>query len=371
MSTFHMRTLSLFASLALVSACGSSDDSNGASTDDTGIQGSDTSSGGDTTPGGDTGKSDTATGGDTKPGDGGSDTSTGGDTTGGDTSGGGKVKTVFIILMENHSWSSITSSTSANYINKTLVPMSSYATQYYNPPGIHPSEPNYIWLEAGDNFGIIDDADPDPASRHLTTTDHLATQLEKAGVSWKAYQEDISGAECPIASAGLYAAKHDPFVFFDDTTNNISATSAHCIAHVRPYSELATDLAGSKAAQYNFITPNLCNDMHGAGGCTSSNTIKMGDTWLSTEVPKILASAQYKDGGALFVTWDESSGGDGPIGMIVVSPLAKGGGYNNTTHYDHSSTLKTMEEIFGVTLLRGAAAAGTNDLADLFKAGAI
>ena len=57
--------------------------------------------------------------------------------------------------------------------------------------------------------------------------------------------------------------------------------------------------------------------------------------------------------------------GDGPIGMIVVSPKAKGGGYANTIAYDHSSTLRTIEEIFGVTPMLGDAANAT-DLSDLF-----
>src|SRR5262249_14789167 len=53
------------------------------------------------------------------------------------------IQAVFIILMENHNWSSIKNSSSAPYINNTLLPMASYATQYFNPPGVHPSEPNY------------------------------------------------------------------------------------------------------------------------------------------------------------------------------------------------------------------------------------
>src|ERR1051325_7984500 len=85
------------------------------------------------------------------------------------------VQTVFIILMENHNWSQIKGSASAPYINNTLLPMSSYATQYFNPPGIHPSLPNYLWLEAGTNFQITDDNDP--ASNHQSTTSHLATQF--------------------------------------------------------------------------------------------------------------------------------------------------------------------------------------------------
>src|SRR5882757_669220 len=73
--------------------------------------------------------------------------------------------------------------------------------------------------------------------------------------------------------------------------------------------------------------------------------------------------------------WDEGEGSgefsDGPIGMLLLSPFAKGGGkkaFSNTIHYDHSSTLKTFEEIFGVEPLLGAAAnPKTKDLSDFFK----
>src|SRR5437588_3443396 len=92
------------------------------------------------------------------------------------------IKTVFIILMENHNWAQIKNSPSAPYINNTLLPMASYAEQYYNPPGIHPSLPNYLWLEAGTNFGIRNDNDP--KSNHQGTTAHFVTQLKDAGVSW-------------------------------------------------------------------------------------------------------------------------------------------------------------------------------------------
>ena len=264
--------------------------------------------------------------------------------------------------MENHNWSSIHNSSSAPYINGTLLPMASYAMQYYNPPGTHPSEPNYLWLEAGTNFGIFDDGDPQ--TNHQSTTNHLVTLLSGAGVSWKSYQEDISDTACPLTSQGLYAPKHNPMVFFDDVTNQNDAQSANCIAHIRPYTELATDLTNGTTARYNFITPNLCDDMHDSSA-PQHNPIKQGDTWLSTEVPKILAAPAYQNDGALFITWDEAATGDGPIGMIVLSPHAKGGGYSNAIHYTHSSTLRTVEEIFVVGPLLGDAANAT-DLGDLF-----
>jgi uncharacterized protein (DUF2126 family) len=52
--------------------------------------------------------------------------------------------------------------------------------------------------------------------------------------------------------------------------------------------------------------------------------------------------------------------------MIVTSPLAKGGGYVSTNRYDHGSTLRTMQEIFGLRpFLFGAATAAS--LSDLFQ----
>lgn len=266
------------------------------------------------------------------------------------------IKTVFLIAEENHNWADITPS-SAPYIQKMLVPMGAHAEQYYTPPGNHPSEPNMIWLEAGSNLGITDDADP--GVNHRNTVDHLVSYLDKAGISWKTYQEDIDGTSCPLVSVRNYAPKHNPFVFFDDVTDNNNFASVYCISHVRPYSELATDLENNTVARYNLITPNLCHDMHDC-------SVTEGDNWLSTEVPKILASRAYKDRGALFITWDEGSSGDGPIGMIVLSPFAKTNSFNSI-HYTHSSTLKTFQELFGVTpLLRDAANAA--DLSDLFVA---
>ena len=272
---------------------------------------------------------------------------------------GDTAKTVFLILMENHNWSDIKGGSSAPYINNTILPMASYAEQYYNPPGNHPSEPNYLWLEAGTNFGISNDDNPD--ANHQGTTQHLVTLLNNTHISWKSYQEDISGNDCPISGTGNYAPKHNPMVFFDDVINN----SSYCIAHVRPYSELAGDLQKNTQARYNFITPNLCNDMHDT--CPPLNdSVKQGDTWLQQNLPAILNSQAYQNGGIVFITWDEGEGGDGPIGMIVLSPDAKGGGYSNTIHYTHSSTLRTLEEIFGVTPLLGDASNAT-DLRDLFK----
>jgi len=52
-------------------------------------------------------------------------------------------------------------------------------------------------------------------------------------------------------------------------------------------------------------------------------------------------------------------------GRSTIHHLGRSGGQR---HYDHSSTLKTLEEIFSVKPLLGAAAdPRTNDLSDLFR----
>ena len=302
-----------------------------------------------------------------------------------------KVKTVWVILMENHNWTGnnagaafgapdIKGNPLAPYINGTLLHTSAHAEQYFNPPGNHPSQPNYLWLEAGTNFGVL--ADTQPGQPQLTTDQHLVRLLENAGISWMAYAEPDFGSPvfdvCPIDFTFL-DVEHLAFVYFNDVNDGLNPQSAECIAHVRTYYELPTDLANHTSAQYNFITPNLCHDGHeGISPCDaleSKNNTLRSDTWLKQNVPLILESDQYKQGGALFIIWDEAedSGAfsDGPIGMFLLSPFAKGGGktaYSNSIHYDHSSTLKTLQEIFQVGPLLGAAAdPETNDLSDLFK----
>jgi hypothetical protein len=276
----------------------------------------------------------------------------------------GQIKTVFLIVLENHNWSDIKDNPSAPYINHILLPQASFAQQYYNPSGINPSEPNYIWLEAGTAFGIDNDNLPD--ENHQDTRHHLVTYLNDAGISWKAYLEGIDGTVCPLTNSGLYSPRHNPMVFFDDVTDGNNPLSAYCIAHERPFYELEADLANQTVASYNFITPDLCHDMHNTEGCYTSDPIRNGDDWLSQQIPMIMNSEAYKEGGVIFIAWDESEDKKHPIGMIVLSPFAKGGGYSNTIQYTHSSTLRTIEEIFNITPLLGDAAQA-NNLSDLFS----
>jgi hypothetical protein len=52
--------------------------------------------------------------------------------------------------------------------------------------------------------------------------------------------------------------------------------------------------------------------------------------------------------------------------LILLSPLGRAGGYANSIPCTHSSLLRTLQEIFGVSPWLGDAA-NANDLSDLFR----
>jgi hypothetical protein len=268
---------------------------------------------------------------------------------------------VFTIVMENHSRNEILGNAAAPYIN-TLAKQFAVANGYHDS-FVHPSEANYLWMVAGENFGILDD--DDPIDHHLDSTSHIADQLEAAKLSWKSYQEGM-GDPCGLKSHGRYAAKHNPFVFFNDV-NGWDGTqfqpSQRCVDHVVDYASLAVDIANDQIPRYVFITPNLDNDMH-------DGSVQQGDDWLKGEVPKIMATDAYANGGVIFLLWDEGGGfpvADDPP-FLVISPNAKPG-FVSEADYDTSSYLKTVETYLGIAPLPCADVAertATPTMTDMF-----
>jgi len=372
----------------------------------------------------------------------------------------GEIRKVFVIAMENHNWTqpanqfsgpiqqifqnpaapfinSLVDGTAVAVINSHTVHISqqvAYATDYHNVlatpngnnPHIHPSEPNYIWAEAGTNFGVFNDADPfTPVGtlQAITNQDnqlHLVRLLSEARKTWRSYQEDIDLATVnghlintvlprnqwtvPLTSfsgnfaAGVnqfngstqfnYAPKHNPQVFFTDSNGGNDPTPANPLSHnYAPLQQLFVDLATNNVADYTWITPNQFNDMHttlngGFQGLTGDPAkIKQGDNFLSIVIPVIMASRAYTDHGAIIIWFDESEQdevNDNPddfnhtVGEIVISPDAhhneNGVPFASSVLLSHSSDLRTMQEIFHVTrpLFLGDAV-HANDLRSLFE----
>ncbi len=282
------------------------------------------------------------------------------------------IKHVFVIVLENHGASDIYGNTaSAPYINQTLIPLYGRATDFIDKLPQLDSEPHYVWMEAGTNafsdHTFTGDSDPS-ASNSTASTAHLSTQITAAGSSWFSYQEGLTTTTggCPIASSGNYAAKHDPFVFFRDVSGATpSKTTALCTAHHKALPALATDLTNDTVAAYNFITPNLCHDMH-ANTCTgSSDPIKQGDTWLAANVPAIISYMNAHQG-VLFIVWDEPVGSTGTIPLIVVGPHVTAN-HASSIEYSHGSLIKSVEQILELPTL--ATVTSENAFTDFFDAG--
>lgn len=267
--------------------------------------------------------------------------------------------TVFTIAMENHSFAQIIGNSEAPYIN-ALAHQNAVAAGYHDS-FVHPSKPNYIWMTAGQNFGILNNSDPG-AGNTIDTNAHLADQIELAGLTWRTYQESM-GEPCGLQSHGTYAVKHNPFAYFEDVNGWDGTTfqpSERCDEHIVDYTEFGGDLAAGTLPDYVFITPNLANDMH-------DGSVGAGDRWLSQEVPQILASDAYRRGGVLFLLWDEGAGQSDDPPFLAISPNAKPG-FVSETEYDTSSYLETVQSILGLEpLLCSPEPNATETMADLFR----
>jgi hypothetical protein len=281
------------------------------------------------------------------------------------------IKHVFVVAMENTDARDIYGKkTRAPYINNSLIPNYARAANFADPlPKLH-SEPHYIWMEAGthkfDDHTFTTDADP--STKNSTgTANHLSTQIQKTGtVTWMTYQEDIAPGQCPVVTDFPYAPKHNPFVFFRDVSGSPPRSdNEYCRMHTKPYAAFAADLATDNMANYVFITPNLCNDMHGDEKCPKGDDVTAGDRWLSTELPRIIDWIG-KNSGVIFVVWDEGSSKKRPIPFFAIGPGVKTG-YVSNVKYDHGSLVRSVEEIFGLPTLPTVSA--KNNFADMFKPG--
>lgn len=269
------------------------------------------------------------------------------------------IKTTFVVMMENTDWSVVKGSRSFPYFN-SLLPKGAHTENYRS--GLHPSLPNYVTLEAGKTFGETNGSNL-PSDHPINSTAHLTTQLSAAGVDWKYWAESLpgNGATCNTSDPGTpYSLDHNAQVYFNDVRNNPS----YCKAHERPYSGLSGALRSNSVSGYNLIVPNDY-DQGEKLAPGSGNMLRQADKWLSHEIPMIQASSAYKNGAAIMILWDEGGGTDtNPSGLLVLSPFAKVN-YSNSIAYSHASTLRTMQTVFRVGPLLGAAA-NANDLSDLF-----
>jgi hypothetical protein len=326
------------------------------------------------------------------------------------------IRHVFILMLENKSFNETFGRASRDpYLASELPSMGALLPNYFGVT--HMSLGNYVALISGQGSNPLTQADCQIYMDVIPGTigadgqaagvgcvypsgvQTIADQLEHGGMTWKGYMEDMRqpcrhptlGSRDTTQSARVgdqYAARHNPFVYFHSIID-----SPVCAANDVPLDQLRGDLASSATTpNYSFITPNLCDDGHDArcvdgrvGGLTAANA------FLAKWVPRIIASAAYRSGGLLVITFDESDGSDasaccgepqfpntpnnggeflgrggGRVGAVMLSPYIDPGTVDYLA-YNHFTLLRSFEDLFGLPHLGYAAIPGARALgADLF-----
>jgi len=261
----------------------------------------------------------------------------------------GLVKHVFVIVLENKSFSTTFGATSpVPYLTQTLASQGAQLSGYYGTG--HVSLDNYVSMISGQagtpqtisdcqTYADFTASSSTPATNgqilgsgcvYPSSVLTLADQMTAANLTWKGYMGDMGNdparesatcghptlntvdhtqvAEAPSTTVPLgdmYATRHNPFMYFHSIID-----SADCGSHVVNMEQnLANDLKSvSTTANLTFITPNLCDDGHdspcangAAGGYTSMNA------FLTKWIPIITSSPAYQADGLLIINFDESN----------------------------------------------------------------
>ncbi|HET9522288.1 MAG TPA: alkaline phosphatase family protein [Candidatus Limnocylindrales bacterium] len=257
---------------------------------------------------------------------------------------------VWVILLENKDETDVVGQPDAAYLGG-LIADHGLATNYQAVA--HPSQPNYLALFSGSTQGITDN------DNHDLAASTIADQLEAAGRTWRVYAENLpadacyGGAEASSAAdspdgAGHYVRKHNPAISF----TGISGSPARC-ANIQPLA--AFDPA---AAEFAMIVPNQCHIMHDC-------SVAEGDAWLRGFVPRILESPAWRDGEALFITFDEGADKSihNQVATIVAAPDVAPGTTSDVAH-SHYALLRTIQEGLGLPCL--AESCNANTLGEFF-----
>jgi hypothetical protein len=230
--------------------------------------------------------------------------------------------------MQNHSYADIIGDTAdAPYINALAAGGANFTNSFAIE---HPSEPNYLDLFSGSNQGITDDSCP----HTFNNVANLGRQLIDAGFTFVGYSEDLPAAKPKTCTSGNYARKHNPWVNF---SNVPAASNQSFAAFPSDFSYLPT---------LSFVVPNLCNDMHNC-------SIATGDAWLQTHIDPYAQWARTHNS-LLVLTWDEDDySQSNQIPTLFAGALAIPGNYSGAI--DHYTVLATLEAIYGLTPIAGAA----------------
>jgi phosphatidylinositol-3-phosphatase len=265
---------------------------------------------------------------------------------------GGAYDKVMVVAEENEPGSEVIGSTEAPYLNSLAKTYGLATNMQAGYPVSCPSLAAYITLTSGGQQGICDDA---PPSAHQLSVDNIFQQVAAAGLQWREYAESMSGSCQATNSADLrYLVRHAPPPYY-------TSEASRCATWDVPLGTTAAGALHSALAAglpaYSFVTPNACDDMHGAPSCSDA-LVTVGDSWLAQWMPRIIASPDFQSARLVVViTWDEGSSSSNHIATLVVARTVRG--VTSSAALTHCSTLRATEEVLRLPLL-GCAATATS-----------
>jgi hypothetical protein len=279
---------------------------------------------------------------------------------------------VFMVIEENHGYGNIIGNPAAPEIN-ALANDYGLATNYTGVAD--PSEPNYVAMLGGSDFGINSD-DPYFFPGHTVQASNLMSQLDAAGKTWKGYFQDMPypgfrGYCYPAKCNGIpdsdtqYVAKHNGIVNFA----NMQTPSE--FAKQTPYPQLSADLASGNVPNLSYIVPDECHDMHGAppwcvdsgkfGGVDDTELVAQGDQFAGQTINAITSSSMWSSGNnAIVLTFDEGNVKSAKVVTVVVTNHGPRGVRDNIA-YNHYSLLASLQQTFGLGCLLNSCSAKTMD----------
>jgi phosphatidylinositol-3-phosphatase len=236
---------------------------------------------------------------------------------------------VVVVVFENKEAGSVVGRAEAPTFDRMAAAYAGLG-RYYGVA--HPSLPNYLALVSGSTHGISSNC-----TMCIVRGRSLAGTLTAAGRTWKTYAEGLPRAGYTGASAGRYAKKHDPFLYFRE----VLARPAWR-ARVVPLTALRRDLARDALPDFSLVVPDLCHSMHDC-------SVAIGDAWLRTLLPPLLRLPET----VVFVVFDEgvtSLRGGGHVPALALGSAVEPGSRDDRVT-GHCGLLRTVEDAWTLPLL--------------------
>jgi len=267
---------------------------------------------------------------------------------------------VALVIFENQKFEPTFGNTHMPYLTG-LAKQNAYAAQFF--ANTHPSLGNYFVLTTGQ---IISN---DLNFSGVVLDDNLIRQINKAGKTWKAYEEDLPRPGFVGDGPLPYVKTHNPAAYlFDVRSDPLQA------ANLVPLTQLQADMDAGNLPNFMFIEPNQINSMHDcppplAPNCPDNNVrLATGDAWAQKVLAPLLNNPQFQQDGLLIITWDESydnddAHGGGHVLTLFVGTKVKQQFVSNNL-YQHESILRTICDALHIPTM--APAAGAPNMEDMF-----